>query len=232
MDVGHWGLPAGSKFPSTAISLGGRFTGEPDQGQCANTQVAVFQYGDIPYVFEVRGLKSPPLKGVDIGNIFVLEGGEIRDQEWFPKGSDKGEKLPDVEFSVNPGGAFRSFIEAVKARDPKKLNAPPEAGYYSSVLCHLANASHRVGEKVTFNKKSAYVEGNKAAAEAFDRMREHLQQHGVDVANGEYTHGKVLHLADPASWKTDDEKANAILAGSTHYRAPFSLPSELIAAAS
>jgi predicted dehydrogenase len=229
MDVGHWGLPEGSRFPSKAYCLGGRYTGEPDQGQCANEQVAVFQYGDIPFIFEVRGLKSPKYQDVSVGNIFELEAGQIREADYYPKGSNDKAPLPKVDFHVEPGGPFRNFVDAVKVRDPGKLNAPLERGFYPSVLCHLANASHRTGEKVTLNRKSTIVENNKAASEAFDRMREHLGEHGIDLATGEYTQGRILTLADPASWKTDDEQANAILAGSRHYRPPFELPADLVA---
>ncbi len=229
MDVAHWGLPPGSRFPRVAYSLGGRFTGQPDQGQCANEQVCVFEYGDVPLIFEVRGLKSEPYQGVDVGNIFELEAGQIREAEFYPKGSDKPQSLPKVDFHVEPGGPFRNFVNCVKAREPGKLNAPLERGFYPSALCHLANASHRVGEKMSFSRRSTVVENNQAASEAFDRMREHLRERGVDLAADQYTHGKVLKLSDPASWKTDDPQANDILAGSRHYRPPFSFPADLVA---
>ena len=47
----------GAAFPKSVISVGGRF-GYEDQGQTANTQIAVFDYGESQLIFEVRGLKT------------------------------------------------------------------------------------------------------------------------------------------------------------------------------
>ena len=65
MDIARWLIPAASSsghgasatFPKTVISLGGRF-GYHDQGQTANTQISVMDYGDTQLIFEVRGLKT------------------------------------------------------------------------------------------------------------------------------------------------------------------------------
>ncbi len=42
------------------LSLGGRF-GYKDQGQTANTQVSVMDFGDTQLIFEVRGLPTDDL---------------------------------------------------------------------------------------------------------------------------------------------------------------------------
>src|SRR4029079_2880892 len=62
MDVARWAIP-GATLPSKVWSLGGRF-GYEDQGQVPNTQMAVYEYGDVLLVFEVRGLvdKHPDFK--------------------------------------------------------------------------------------------------------------------------------------------------------------------------
>src|SRR5262249_796855 len=55
MDIARWGIPDAT-LPRGVISLGGRF-GYVDQGQTANTQIAIFDYGETRLVFEVRGLQ-------------------------------------------------------------------------------------------------------------------------------------------------------------------------------
>ena len=68
MDKARWLIPAASSsgtvrappIPKTVLSLGGRF-GYHDQGETANTQIAIMDYGDTQLIFEVRGLKTERL---------------------------------------------------------------------------------------------------------------------------------------------------------------------------
>ena len=61
MDKARWGL-ARTTLPNSVVSLGGRF-GYVDDGETANTQLCVFDYGDAKLIFEVRGLKTDKLQG-------------------------------------------------------------------------------------------------------------------------------------------------------------------------
>src|SRR5205814_939546 len=56
MDKARWGLGK-KELPKSVISVGGRF-GYVDNGESANTQLCVFDYGDCELVFEVRGLPT------------------------------------------------------------------------------------------------------------------------------------------------------------------------------
>jgi Oxidoreductase family, C-terminal alpha/beta domain len=42
-------------------------------------------------------------------------------------------------------------VKAVKARDPKLLNADIEQGHLSSAYCHLGNIAYRLGRKLHVN---------------------------------------------------------------------------------
>src|SRR5262249_28103063 len=151
----------------------GRF-GYQDQGETANTQVAVFDYGTTQLIFEVRGLQTPGFHGEKVGNICHLEGGTIvGTNKFIPKGKDKAEPLPDfgVDVKRGPGGGhFGNFIAAVRSRDFSHLNADILEGHYSSALCHLANASYRVGQMVPFDPQTKALGDNKDASEALARM--------------------------------------------------------------
>ncbi len=74
IDKARWGIP-GATLPKSVISIGGRF-GDKDQGETANTQVAIFDYGDTQLIFEVRGLKTERFLGQGTGNIYHYE--EVR----------------------------------------------------------------------------------------------------------------------------------------------------------
>ena len=81
MDVARWGLGK-TGMPNSVMSVGGRFA-YVDDGETANTQVCVFDYGDATLIFEVRGLmtddvladmrgKATPKKAMQakVGNVF------------------------------------------------------------------------------------------------------------------------------------------------------------------
>jgi len=75
MDVARWGLGK-NELPRSVVSVGGRF-GYTDDGETANTQVAVFDYGNTELIFEVRGLDTKPFRGATIGNIFHCTDGHL-----------------------------------------------------------------------------------------------------------------------------------------------------------
>ena len=99
MDKARWLIPAASAgehgssatFPKSVLSLGGRF-GYHDQGETANTQISIMDYGDTQLIFEVRGLKTNDFHGQKVGNIAHLEAGTLAGGKFYPKG--KTEPVP------------------------------------------------------------------------------------------------------------------------------------------
>src|SRR5262249_12299258 len=160
-------------LPTKVWSLGGRF-GYEDQGQTPNMELSVMEFGDVLLVFEVRGLvdnpkepknqKSFPFK---VANEYYTTEGMIADGKFFPRNGGKSEGLGRFDVKVNPGGAFGSFINAVRSRKVADLNADVEIGHYSAALCHLGNISYRLGEKVPFNSSTQRLGDNKQVVEAF-----------------------------------------------------------------
>jgi len=75
MDIARWGLGK-TTLPNTVTSCGGRL-GYDDDGNTANTQIAVYDYDDAQLVFEVRGLRTPAYRDTTIGVIFHCEGGYL-----------------------------------------------------------------------------------------------------------------------------------------------------------
>ncbi len=159
MDIARWLIPAASSnghsasatFPKTVLSLGGRF-GYRDQGETANTQITVMDYGDTQLIFEVRGLNTGPFKGQKVGNIAHLDEGMIAEGKFYPNGKTSPVPLASlvkVEVERGPGhGHFENFIAAVRSRKVDDLNADILEGHYSAALCHLANISYRLGHEV------------------------------------------------------------------------------------
>ncbi|MBI4582226.1 MAG: Gfo/Idh/MocA family oxidoreductase, partial [Planctomycetes bacterium] len=224
MDKARWAI-AGATLPRSVISLGGRF-GYEDQGQTANTQIAVFDYGETQLVFEVRGLPSDKYLDQGVGNIYHLEAGTIRGTKFYPTGSETPEPLPQVEVADSPGkDNFSNFIAAMRSGQRSDLNAEILDGHYSSALCHLANASYRCGEMVPFNRKTKAFGDNQEAYETLARMEEHLTAHGLKLEEMRYRLGRKL-IVDPATGGVrGDHQANEILTGGS--RKGFEVPDRI-----
>jgi predicted dehydrogenase len=231
MDVARWAIP-GATLPSRVWSLGGRFA-EGDQGQTPNMQMAVMEFGDVHLVFEVRGLvdkpkvKDFPFK-FKVRNEYYTTEGRISNGQFYPNKGGEPERLARFDVKVAPGGAFGSFINAVRSRKAEDLNATAEHGHYSSALCHLANISYRLGEKVPFNKKTRTLgDGHREVVATFDNLQENLKGAGVRLDDATYQLGRTLTV-DPKTERftgSDSEAANLLL--SRKYRAPFLVPDKV-----
>ena len=79
----------------------------------------------------------------------------------------------------------------MRSRRVEDLNADAEVGHYSAALCHLPNISYRLGEKVSFDKKIGRL-GNRVVADSFESLQATLKDVGVQLAETQYTLGKVL----------------------------------------
>lgn len=228
MDIARWMIP-NARHPKTALSLGGRF-GPTDQGETPNTQLAIFEYEGTKLIFEVRGLATDKYLGEGVGNIFHLEEGTIvGNKQFIPKGKTAPEPLPDFGVSVDAerykGGHYANFIKAVRSRKLSDLNADVVEGFYSSSLCHLANASYRVGAMTPFNQKAKAFGDDKDAAEALARMEEHLKKNAVALDGQSYRLGKKLKL-NLETDNVNDPQARAILNGKS--RKGFEVPGKVL----
>jgi len=228
MDIARWAIK-GAMLPTKVWSLGGRFAYE-DQGQTPNTQMAVFEYGDVLLVFEVRGLvdkpKDSPFK-FKVANEYYTTDGMITNGQFYPKGGGKPEKLAQFDVKVTPGGAWGSFLHTVRSRKTADCNADVEIGHLSCVLVHTANISYRLGEKVPFNPKTQKLGDNGEVVATFQNLTNNLQGVGVKLEDTSYQLGRTLTL-DPTTERfvgEGAEKANAYL--TRNYRKPFVVPEKV-----
>ena len=222
MDKARWGL-AKSQLPKSVLSVGGRF-GYVDDGQTANTQICVFDYGDAELIFEVRGLKTDPLRGAKVGNIFHCEKGVLV----LP--SYTGGIAFDLDGNVikkfeGGGDHMGNFVKAVRSRNVMDLTADILEGHLSSALCHLGNISYRLGMVQPFNAKSQAFGDDKEAYETFARMTEHLKDNKVPLDNTSYHLGRKLAINAKHEKFAHDREADALL--TREYRKGFVVPEKV-----
>jgi hypothetical protein len=185
----------------------------------------VFDYDDALLVFETRGLVGKNDIPNKVTNEYYTTEGVIREGKFFAKGSERGEGLKvDGDVQVAPGGAFGSFIAAVRSRDAKAVNCDAEVGHYSSALCHLANISYRLGETATYDAAAKRIGDNKEVVQAFENIAENLKAVGVKLEETDYTVGPLLTFDAQNESFTGEraDKANVYL--SRAYREPYIVP--------
>lgn len=185
MDKARWGLKKG-EMPRSVVSVGGRL-GYVDDGETANTQLCVFDYGDSEMVFEVRGLPtgSPYPAGLGgkgpnfVGNIWYGEKGTLVCPS-YNSGVVLGPDLQVIE-KFSGGGDnlhYENFVNAIRSGKHTDLNCDIAEGHLSAALCHLANISYRMGREVPLGELTK-IAGSKEANDALARMVAHLADNKV-----------------------------------------------------
>jgi predicted dehydrogenase len=217
MDKARWGLKKG-ELPKSVVSAGGRF-GYVDNGETANTQLCVFDYGDAELVFEVRGL---PTDSPYPGELGGKRGSGFVGNVWY---GDKGILVcpsynsgvvlsPDLQVVKRfQGGGdqshFENFVKAVRSGKHEDLNCDVLEGHLSAALCHLANISLRLGKEVELGELKE-IAGSKEASDYLKKMVGHLEDNKVDLKS-KAMYGPVLKI-DPKTEKfVGNGKANGML---------------------
>ena len=163
MDLARWGLGK-SEFPRTVMSAGGRY-GYKDDGETPNTQTVDFEFDDALLQFEVRGLATNDEMGVKIGDIFYGTEGVLAITSYTDWQSYLGPKLEKGPGGKGGGDHFANFLQAVRSRDTRSLNADIEEGHLSSAYCHLGNIAYKLGRKLHINASTeSFVDDAQADA--------------------------------------------------------------------
>ncbi len=232
MDKARWGLGK-EGLAKSVISIGGRF-GYVDDGETANTQICVFDYGDCELIFEVRGLVSrSPYPGEEgkeprptnyVGNIWYGTDGYLV----CPNYTGGAAFTPKGELIKKFGGGgdhFGNFIKAVRSGKAEDLNADILEGHLSSALCHLGNISYRLGKDLPFNKKTRAFGDDKAAGETLTRMEDHLKENHIPVDKTPCRVGPKLAFDSKTESFEENKAANAMLTRA--YRKGFEVPAKI-----
>ncbi len=187
MDIARWGMDLG--LPTKVTCTGGRFIWN-DQGETANTQTAVFDYGDREISFEVKNVSYINVGEIGVGNardpnvigdVFFGSDGTlvVEDRGFQVYKGQKREKIMDEKKDPRDDTAahMENFLAACRSRNYKDLHADVQIGVLSADLCHLANIAYRTGRRLQFDPESQKFLGDSQA----DRLTTRVYRKGYVV---------------------------------------------------
>ncbi len=244
-DIARWGLGI-NRHPNSVIAYGGRLgyqaeRNDPDYvdaGDTANTEVAIYDYGDKCMVFETRGLSVDnsadieistmfdSTKGNKIGVIFYGSEGYLVQKSYTHCVAFNLQGRIIQEFKGG-GDHYENFLQAVRSRNADDLNSDAFQGHLSAALAHLANISYYLGEdnKVSIGEAKAVLEKVKSRdnnIETLNRTVRHLEDNGVDLDKYPISMGPLLKFDPRREVFTNSAAANEML--HREYRRPFVCP--------
>jgi hypothetical protein len=120
---------------------------------------------------------------------------------------------------------FANFIDAVRSRNHKDLNADIEEGHLSSALCHTGNISYRLGKQTSPEAIAKFAKGERGGTDAVDRMAEHLAQNEISIAKELLALGPALKMNPKTERFLSNDDANAML--TRDYRKPYVVPAQV-----
>ncbi|REK05986.1 MAG: gfo/Idh/MocA family oxidoreductase [Planctomycetota bacterium] len=222
MDLCRWALGA-DQVSDWVLSYGGRL-GYEDAGDTANTQMVIHGFGDQALVFEVRGLVTDSYKGANVGIIVEGTDGYVVMTSYNSGAAFDPDGNKVKEFS---GGAdhYGNFVDAVRSRDYKDLNADIEEGHLSSALCHLGNISYQLGEQLPIpavRERLQGLETPEPVLETYKRFTDHLEHNKIDLEKTTLAWGPNLAIDPKKETFIGNDKANAKL--TRDYRKPYVVP--------
>jgi len=193
-------LFAGQKaLPRRILSVGARY-GVADGADTPNTMLTVYDYPDVPFIFDHRSLPAKPgmsytddAHGVRTGVVVRCEGGYFAGL----KGGavyDNQDKLIK-KFPGDGGKAhMATFLAAVRSRRAGDLAAGVEIGHTGAALCHYGNISYRIGEPGRLDRVRKALEVVPAAGRYLDGLQRHLGVHGIDLDRHPFTLGQWIQV--------------------------------------
>ncbi len=240
-EMGNWGvhylddvrhLLGWDDAPGNVMAAGNRWW--DDDGETPNMHMALMEHRGVKLVVDIRNMKAGDgsnegavYLGSRGGNYIMCENGFIRIARGGGKAYDKKGKMVKQYKGTSGSGHDANFINAVREGSNEKLACEIEVGYYSTMLCHLANVGWRVGKEASVDEVRESVKSNEDALNTLESMLVQLKGDDVDVKAKPFIAGPKLTFDVKAEKFTDAdaEKANALLRRED--RAPFIVPEQV-----
>jgi hypothetical protein len=224
LDICRWGIQFASSG-QRVVSFGSR---SPTRESAWPPALQVTEYccGDKAIVMEMRGLGGLVRHRGRVGVIFEGSDGYLVMTSYHSGTAFDLQGRPIHHFRGG-GGTLHlvNFLDAVRHRSCRRLNADIEEGHASSVLAHIGNISYRLGVELPWTElwrrlDAADTLGNLAATR--QRTEPYLREQGEGHSAARGCLGRLL-VWDPAAEQfVGDPLASELL--TRKYRRPYVVP--------
>ncbi len=166
IDYGLLGMD--SKFPKSAIAIGGKYAYPDGAHETPDTLATVYEFDGYNMIWEhAQSINNGPY-GRDHGISFIGNNGTLV--------LDRGgwEVIPDtkrmeaIRLQPNKGNGLdfhmRNFIDVVKSRNMSDLKCSIQAGAHVATVCQMGNISYKTGDKVSWDPAKSRFNEEKANA--------------------------------------------------------------------
>ena len=248
-EMGNWGIHyiddllnmmGWGSVPTSVIAAGERFAWD-DNGETPNMHFALFQYGDVPVVVDIRNLPDPERPegkraGGNDGAVYLRSrgGNYIQCENGYIQLARGGGSAYDndgnriKQYRGDGGGAHAgNWIDAIRNGRPQDLNSDIETCHLSTLMCHQANIGFRVGAAAPVEEVRAAMQGCDDAVNTLSDMLEQLEGNKVNLADTPFVLGPKLTF-DPAQERfvgDNADRANPYL--TYEYRDGFAVPANV-----
>jgi predicted dehydrogenase len=217
-------------MPNRVASGGGRLVWN-DAGQTPNFQYAYLDAGGTPVFFALSNLPSEPggktplrFEGVESGYIVFCDGGSYHGYRGGGEAFDSDGKGIKKFHGDSGAGHMRNFFQAVRARDPKLLNADVSVGHDSTNWAHAINASWRAADQPGLLPEIGAAGGSPVGEKVARLLEDQLRAYFPEGSDRGVRKSGLLEI-DPAREEfvgAGGSIANEFL-GPRDYRAPYVL---------
>ncbi|HQQ83275.1 MAG TPA: Gfo/Idh/MocA family oxidoreductase [Cyclobacteriaceae bacterium] len=168
-------LGMNSKFPKSAVALGGKYAYPDGAHETPDTLAVVYDFGDYNMIWEhAQSIDNGPYgrnHGISyIGNngTLVLDRGGW---EVIPD-SKRMEAVPLQAVKGNGHDVHTAnFIDVVRSRKLAELRCSIQEGAHTAIVCQMGNISYKSGDKVSWNEAAGQF--NEAKANPFIKATYH-----------------------------------------------------------
>ncbi len=172
MDVARWGL--GVELPTRVTSMGNMYLFDDDK-EVPNVITTAFDFPDAGkkgkmLVFDTRPWCTNDEKNAKVGVIFYGSEGYMVIDSYSHYKVYLGQKEQPGPENDKSADHYKNFIEAIRANDPKMVNAPIRDGHLSSALCHLGLISAKLSRSLEFDPAKTDFVGDAEASALLTRQ--------------------------------------------------------------
>ena len=222
--------------PPRILCLGGRYV-VTDRAETPNSMLAVYDYPEVPFVFEHRGLPAKAgveymdqTCGVRFGIVVQCEGGYFAGMNG---GAVYGADNTIVKKFPGDGGAghMANFLGAVRSRRAADLVAPLDVAFTAARLCHFGNISYRIGAEAGLDRIRSSLEAVPPAGPYLEGLAGNLGANGVDLKRARLRLGQWVTVEGDGVTQVGSGREEALeraryLLRETH-RPPYVIPDQV-----